>query len=58
VTATGSTSAAVTAIAQKPTATTMYCGLATEMSEDWPASSSYGKPYCLPPMEFWCQNSA
>ena len=24
----------------QPTATTMYCGLVTEMSEDWPASSS------------------
>src|SRR5580693_8240667 len=42
----------------QPTATTMYCGLVTEMSEDCPASSSYGKPYCLPLMAFSCQNSA
>jgi hypothetical protein len=33
--------AAVTVvIGYQPTATTMYCGLVTEMSEDCPASSS------------------
>src|ERR1700742_1755033 len=40
----------------QPTATTMYCGLLTEMSEDCPASSSYGNPYCSPLIAFWCQN--
>ncbi len=44
--------------AYQPTATTRYCGLVIEMSEDCPASSSYGKPYCSPLMAFWCQNWA
>ena len=42
----------------QPTATTRYCGLVIEMSEDCPASSSYGKPYCSPLIAFWCQNWA
>lgn len=36
--------------ASPATATTRYCGLLTEMSEDCPASSWYGKPYCRPLM--------
>ena len=36
----------------------MYAGRLTEMSEDWLASSSYGKPYCLPLIALRCQKAA
>ena len=45
MTAVAFATAVMSCVGYQPTATTMYCGLFTEMSEDWPATSSYGKPY-------------
>ena len=45
-------------VRHQPTATSSHCGSPCETNEDWPATSSYGKPYARLLMALSCQNFA